>query len=87
MIMIGICLPRLAKKVALSPLFFVRGGYVLPGYQLFYNAGQYGDYWSSRAYSNTDVAYSLDFHNSSVTPSGNGNRYLGLSLRCLIPTS
>ena len=70
-------------NIALSPLFFVRGGYVNPSVQQFWYAGQSGAYWSSRAYSSTVSAYYLTF-NSGVNPSNAGNRYLGFSLRCLV---
>ena len=74
-------------NIALSPLFFVRGGYINPSNtDKFRVAGQYGYYWSSRAYPSTDGAYSLNFGNSSVNPSYNNARYVGRSLRCLIST-
>ena len=73
--------------IALSPLFFVRGGYISPGLtDKFRVAGQTGYYWSSRAYSSTDNAYNLYFDTSYVTPSSLTSRYSGFSLRCLIPT-
>ncbi len=74
-------------NIALSPLFFVRGGYINPNAQRLSNAGQYSDYWSSRAYSNTANAYELYFVGSSVSPSSYTARYNGQSLRCLIPTA
>ncbi len=74
--------------VALSPLFFVRGGDVYPYGQKLDYAGQGGYYWSSKAYSRTDLAYSLSLGSSSVSPSNSYNgRYGGFSLRCLIPMS
>ncbi len=75
--------------IALSPLFFVRGGFVNLNYPdaPFRNAGRNGYYWSSRAYSSTTLAYYLVF-DTSVNPSGYGSgRYVGFSLRCLIPTT
>ena len=75
--------------IALSPLFFVRGGYINPNvtYKFGY-AGRYGDYWSSRAYSAASFAYNLRFGSSDVYPSDdyNFNRHVGRSLRCLIST-
>ncbi len=69
-------------------LFFVRGGYVDPGNQLFFIAGYEGDYWSAWASSSTSDAYRLYFYNSGVNPShGSSSRYYGRSLRCLIPTT
>ena len=74
-------------NIALSPLFFVRGGYVTPNYtSKFTNAGRGGEYWSSRAYSNTNRAFCLNFDNSDVNPSGVNDRGSGYSLRCLIST-
>ncbi len=74
-------------NIALSPLFFVRGGRVDPNDSgKFWDAGQAGRYWSSRATSSTSDAYYLIFGNSSVDPS-NVSRYYGYSLRCLIPTT
>ncbi len=52
-------------------------------------AGEYGYYWSSTAYSVSNVAsYHLYFSNSSVSPSYyyafyDYGRYSGFSLRCL----
>ena len=75
-------------NIALSPLFFVRGGYITPGFtDKFRYAGQSGGYWSSRAYSNTENAYYLLFSNSYVYPSNVNSRYFGFSLRCLVQTS
>ncbi len=71
-----------------SMLFFVRGGYVNPSQtDKFRVAGQWGDYWSSRADSVTSYAYYLYFNDSYVSPSNTYNRYAGNSLRCLIPTT
>ena len=73
--------------IALSPLFFVRGGGIYPyNTNKFDDAGQYGIYWSSRANSNTSNAYYLYFDNSSVNPSYYTDRYYGRPLRCLIST-
>ena len=73
--------------IALSPLFFVRGGWINPNNtNKFSDAGQYGYGWSSRADSSTNYAYELYFGSSSVGPSSNLYRYFGLSLRCLIST-
>ena len=76
-------------NIALSPLFFVRGGYIRPNFtDKFRDAGQEGDYWSSRASSSAVYAYYLSFGSSSVYPSNVNNyyRYDGFSLRCLIST-
>ena len=73
--------------IALSPLFFVRGGYINPSStSKFIDAGQLGYYWSSRAYSSTGFAFNLYFGSSYVYPSDYTSRYYGFSLRCLIST-
>lgn len=74
-------------NIALSPLFLVRGGFLNSGIaESFRDAGSVGYYWSSRAGSNPNGTYSLYFK-TGVNPSYNFNRYLGLSLRCLFPTT
>ena len=74
-------------NIALSPLFFVRGGYINPYYtNKFNSAGQSGFGWSSRADSSASIAYDLYFASSSVNPSFYNSRYSGYSLRCLIST-
>ncbi len=55
------------------------------------NAGSYGFYWSSTAYS-TNRAYYLAFNSSSITPQADQYRSNGYSVRCFkdtptIPTS
>lgn len=73
-------------NIALSPLFFVRGGHVAS--TSFFNAGQVGDYWSSRAYtSGARYAYALHFYASGVMSSSNHDRFEGYSVRCVVPTS
>ena len=73
-------------NIALSPLFFVRGGYISPiTTNKFNNAGQSGFGWSSRASSDTGNAYSLNF-GGGVLPSDYSLRHRGFSLRCLIST-
>ena len=59
----------------------MRSGYVGPGSNLGY-AGNYGSYWSGRAYSSS-YAYSLDFNSSNVVPSNYSRRYNGDSVRCV----
>ncbi len=76
-------------NIALSPLFFVRGGNVSSYYSdaPFRYAGQLGSYWSSRVpSSNVNYAYNFYF-NTGVNPSSESSRYLGCSLRCLIHMS
>ena len=74
-------------NIALSPLFFVRGGGIYPNStSKFIVAGQNGYYWSSRASSGTRNAGELYFGTSGVNPSDGTTRYYGYSLRCLIST-
>ena len=71
------------KTITKDPLYFVPAGYVYSG-KLYYGAYR-GNYWSSRAHSNTytNNAYNLNFYSSSVNPSGNYARYNGSSVRCV----
>lgn len=63
---------------------FVRSGRLyLPNTRPLNNAGQYGVYWSSFAYSNSNNAYYLYFNSSGVNPSNYYDRFYGFSLRCL----
>ena len=50
--------------------------------QLRYS-GQYGYYWALQPYSSPNYAYALYFLSDSISPSGRGDRYASLSLRCL----
>ena len=59
---------------------FVRGGYVGPGGLDV--AGSYGYYWSSVS-DYSSVAYSLYFDPDGVSPSSDGTRYYGQSVRCV----
>ena len=71
--------------ISLSPLFFVRGGYIYPGSSIA-TAGRDGVYWSSwvRASLVNDGISVLRF-NTGVLPLANGSyRYYGYSLRCLL---
>ena len=69
-----------ANSLRKSPLYFVPAGCVGSG-SLNY-AGNYGDYWSSTAYSSSS-AYYLYFFSGYVYPSDNFDRYYGQSVRCL----
>lgn len=68
-----------------APYYFVFGGYVNSG--SLTNAGERGYYWSSTANNSTTSAYVLSFHSGSVNPSSNYNRYIGMSVRCLVQGS
>jgi len=70
-------------NIAAAPLYFVRSGHLYPHDGKSWGAGQYGYDWSSRSYSTTAYAYSLNFLASDVTPSNYGYRYDGFPLRCL----
>ena len=60
---------------------FVQGGGVNPGNYL-YDAGYYGDCWSSVGRSSS-YAYYLDFNSGLVYPSDAYYRYYGQSVRCV----
>ena len=75
--------------IALSPLFFVRGGYINSSSNetnKFIGAGREGYGWSSLATTSANAAYYLHVGNSSVLPSYSASRYYGRPLRCLIST-
>ena len=61
----------------------VRGGDVWQNTSnLFENAGNNGNYWSSTPHSNGTNAYNLNFNGTStVNPSNNNNRQNGFSVR------
>lgn len=63
-----------------------RSGYVnLPNSAgTFRNAGNEGNWWSSRGASSATNAYDLNF-NTAVYPSHEGTRYVGRSLRWFLP--
>jgi len=62
----------------------VRGGDVWQNTSnLFENAGNNGNYWSSTPHSNGTNAYNLNFNGTSnINPSNNNNRNAGFSVRC-----
>ena len=60
---------------------FVRGGGVWSGDALG-SVGDDGYYWSSVGRSSS-YAYYLYFYSGYVNPSGNGDRYFGISVRCV----
>ena len=63
-----------------------RSGHVAPATTAgtFRNAGNEGNWWSSRGASSATNAYDLNF-NTAVYPSHEGNRYVGRSLRWFLP--
>ncbi len=67
------------QSILNAPLYFVYGGSV--GNSSLSNAGSRGYYWSSTA-SNASSAYGLYFI-AGVSPSNNGGRYVGMSVRCV----
>ncbi len=79
---------NLLYNVALSPLFFVRGGTVYTSLSgNFSEIGYRGRYHSSRACdSNSGCAFSLKLDNYLSTSDG-GDRDYGYSLRCFFPAS
>lgn len=72
-------------KLTSSPLYFVRGGYILQtNSALFAHAGSDGHYWSSTPHFAGTHAYYLYFTSASyIAPSGLDSRYDGYSIRCL----
>lgn len=66
----------LAKALKLPP-----AGYRNYNDLNFWNAGFYGDYWSSSP-NGTNKAYNLDFNDGLVNPRDNSDRSLGLPVRC-----
>lgn len=68
-----------------APHYFVRGGYVRQGIDLYVGAGNEGDYWSSIPSSNGTDANDLYFANTGyiVNPSTYPRRNLGVSVRCV----
>ena len=70
-----------STAITQTPLYFNPSGFVLSG--SLRDAGNYGYYWSSTAYSSTSYAYYLAFGSGYVNPSGYSYRYYGFSVRCL----
>ena len=71
-----------STAITQAPLYFDPSGYVYSG--SLRDAGYYGYYWSSTAYSSTSNAYYLGFRSGYVDPSDYyGTRYNGQSVRCL----
>ena len=68
-------------RITQSPLYFHPSGNVYSG--SLRNAGSLGDYWSSTAFSSTNIAYHLYFSSGYVSPSDVSSRYYGFSVRCL----
>lgn len=77
-------------NIALSPVFFMRGGYINSGSSIsIAGAGYEGRYWSSRAYRTDDNwTYHLSFDSNDVVPSRVNGGYLhyGFSIHCFVPT-
>ncbi len=73
-------------NIALSPLFFVRGGTVDPGDYIGY-AGLWGEYWTSLSNRDTYNAYGGRFDADSVFSTSTTYRSHGISVRCLVPTT
>ena len=63
-------------------LYFVPSGYVDLNVGRLGIAGNYGLYWSGRAYSSSG-AYSFYFRSSGVNPSNSHSCYAGFSVRCV----
>ncbi len=69
----------------LHPITRLEGGIVNQNTNLFNNAGNNGNYWSSTPVSDGSQAYNLNFSGTStINPSNNSNRYNGRSVRCTL---
>jgi len=68
-------------KVRITPMYFIPAGRV--NASGLYSAGYNGYYWSSTPLSDGSNAYRLNFYSGNLNPSGNSDRYLGFSVRCL----
>lgn len=68
-------------KIRQTPLYFIPAGSL--NASGLYNAGSYGNYWSSTPRSNGTDAYLLYFNSGNLHPSISGPRYYGYSVRCL----
>ena len=62
-----------------APYYLLRGGYLISS--SLYNAGSYGDYWSSTP-NGSSYAYVLSFYSGYVN-SSRAYRYHGRSVRCV----
>ena len=69
------------NNIRTSPLFFVRGGYVL-GSSLG-SSGSYGFYWSSSVNS-ASYAYFASFDSSTIISALSYSRNYGQSIRCMV---
>ena len=70
-----------STTITQAPYYFNPSGYVYSG--SLRNAGNNGNYWSSTADSSASRAYYLYFNSGYVSPSFDGSRYFGFSVRCL----
>lgn len=71
--------------IAKAPLYFVRSGYLHIATGRLHYSGMNGRWWSATAlsYSSDDARTSgIDIDASTVRPSYDNFRYVGLSLRC-----
>lgn len=68
-----------------APYYFVRGGYIRQGADLYVGAGDEGDYWSSIPKGNSIDANDLYFGGTGyiTNPSTYPRRNLGVSVRCI----
>ena len=64
-----------------APLYLARSGGINGG--SLNGAGGYSYYWSSTV-NNSENVRNLYFNSSNVYPEGNGYRYNGFSLRCVM---
>ncbi len=65
----------------ITPLYYVRSGYIGEDYGTLRRAGFYGFYWSQVGHSNARVAYFLYFTSSDVFPSNGYDRHNAFPVR------
>ncbi len=69
-----------SSNVTGNPYYFQMGGYINGSRN---NVGSSGYYWSATSANSSD-AYDLYFRSGVVNPAYSHNRYLGLSVRCVV---
>lgn len=69
------------KNIRISPLWFLRGGYIASSSSSLSSMGQSGYYWSSSTYTDAN-SYRLIF-NTGLYPTYYGARHFGFNIRCV----
>lgn len=68
------------KNLLAAPLYFNRSGRILNS--VLNRGGRHGYYWSSTAYSDTNV-YGLNYSFENITPQYSYDRSAGFNVRCI----